>query len=165
MSEHRRPVPPPRESWQRLARVEPVPETEFGLAIMASPPAISGPAVGSLVAGVAAVAASFLVTCFGLAGAGTGWGAPVAGAFAVLAGGLGAAAVGLAIAGLRQTRTGGRPEPGSATGARTAPAAAVSGRGLAVSGLICGASGFVITLTAFAVALAIQLGGGSGPAG
>ena len=78
--------------------------TPYGLAILGPPATTSGAAVGSLVCGIASVLVAMLVTCFGLAGAGDGWGLWVGGAFALLAGALGIAAVGLGIVGVRQTR-------------------------------------------------------------
>lgn len=83
--------------------------TPYGLAILGAPATTSGTAVGSLVCGIASVLVAMLVTCFGLAGADDGWGLWVAGAFALLAGSLGIAAVGLGMVGVRQTRR--RPAP------------------------------------------------------
>lgn len=158
MSQQHQPVVPPREAWQRPVRLEPVPGTPYGLAIFGPPSVTSGPAVGALVAGVAAIFVSFAVTCFGLAGARDGWGALVAGAFAVLAGFLAVTGLGLGAVGLRQTQRSALPAGGSAaTGVRSAPAAAIGGRGLAVAGLICGATGLALTLISLATALAIQL--------
>jgi hypothetical protein len=140
------PAPPPPEAWQRPVRVEVVPDTPYGLAIMGPPEATSGPAIGSLVAGVGSGLVALMVTCVGLAGAGAGWGLWVAGAFAVLAGCLGLAGVGLGLVGMRQTRT--RPSG-------TQPA--VRGRGMAVAGLVCGAGGAVITACSLAAVAAMQL--------
>jgi hypothetical protein len=120
--------------------------TPYGLAILAPPQATSGPALGSLVAGLGSGVVALVVTCLGLAGAEAGWGLWVAGAFAVLAGCLGVAAVGLGVAGVRQTRR--RPSG-------TQPA--MRGRGLAIAGLVCGASGFAVTALSLLAVAAIQL--------
>lgn len=179
------PAPPPREAWQRPVRLEPVPDTPFALAILGSPEATSGPAIGSLVSGVAAALVALVVSCFGLAGAADGWGLWVAGAFAILAAFLGVAAVVLGLTGRRQVRQRtGRPAPRpdpygamspygampSAPGAAVvaAPAAPggdsgagavrpVRGRGMAVAGLICGASALVVVVCSLAGAAVIQL--------
>jgi hypothetical protein len=100
-------------------------------------------AVGALVAGIASILISLLVTCFGLVGAQPGWGAWVAGAFAVLACVVGAAGVGLGLAALRQIR-------------RSQAGTPVRGRGLAIAGLSCGGAGLGITLLAFGLVLALQ---------
>jgi hypothetical protein len=111
-------------------RVEPVPGTEFGVAYLSVPPTVSGLAIGSLVAGIASIVISFVVGCFGLAGGKDGWGPIVAGAFAVLSGLLGLGGVGLGLAATRQIRNSrGR----------------ITGRGLAVAGIVCGGTGVVLT--------------------
>lgn len=145
--------PPPREAARRPTRVEPVPGTSYGLAIFGAPPATSGPAVGALVAGIAALLVSFLVGCVGLAdaassdGGADGWGALVGGAFAVLTGFLGAAAVGLGVVGVRRT------------GSRTQPAdSPVRGRGMAIAGIACGGAGVVIAACSLGVALLAAVG-------
>ncbi len=160
----------PREAWRRPTRVEPVPGTPFGLIVYGSPPVTSGPAIGSLVAGIAGVLVAVAVFCFGLAGAPDGWGPLVAGAFGVLAAVLGLGGIGLALVGLRQTRRGAPPAPGGAGSAETGSAGAgiagaggaterpAAGRGLAVAGLACGAAAVVITVGALALSLVIALG-------
>lgn len=140
------PAPPPPEAWQRPVRVEPVPGTPYGLAILGPPEATSGPATGSLVSGIGSGVVALVVACLGLAGAGAGWGLWVAGAFAVLAGCLGLAGIGLGVAGMRQTRR--RPSG-------TQPA--MRGRGMAVAGLVCGATGVAITALPLLAVAAIQL--------
>lgn len=139
--------PVPRDAYQAPSRVEPVPGTPFGLAYLNVPPGMSGPAVGSLVTGIASILVSFVVICFGVAGASGGWGGWVAGAFAVLAVVAGLAAVGLGLTGLRQLRR-----------ARAYGTIRVTGRGLAISGLSCGAVGIGITLLALVVVLLVALG-------
>ena len=96
-------------------------------------PAVSGMAVGSLVAGITSLLVSLLVACFGFGGAQAGWGGWVAGAFAVLAMLLGVAGAALGAAGLRQIRRG------------VAAADRRTGRGLAISGLSCGVAGVALT--------------------
>src|SRR5690606_34616252 len=141
------PPPPPPEAWQRPARVEPVPGSPYGLAILAPPTATSGAAVGSLVAGIAALVVSLLAACLGLAGAPGGWGLWVNGAFAILAGWLAVGAGLLGVVGIRQTR------PPAAPG-QTRPA----GRGVAVAGLVCGAVALFLTLSGVAVTILAQYG-------
>ena len=157
--QHRPVAPPPREAWQRPVRVEPVPGTPYGLAIYGAPTATSGPAIGALVTGIAAVTVSFVVLCLGLAGVQDGWGAPVSGALAILATFLGVGAIGLGVVGVRHT--GGRtPATGVApTGVESPPVAAIRGRGLAVAGIICGATAVGLTLVSFAAVLAVHVSG------
>ncbi|HEX6969257.1 MAG TPA: hypothetical protein VF174_10655 [Micromonosporaceae bacterium] len=123
-----------------------MPGTPFGLVHLDVPPVVSGPAVGSLVAGVGSVLVSLAVACFGLAGVAGGWGAWVAGAFAILGTLLGSAAVALGLAGHRQIR---RPSP--------PPAVRFTGRGLVIAGISCGAAGLAITFLAFLVVLLLHL--------
>ncbi len=118
-------------------RVEPVPGTPYGLAILGPPESTSGAAVGSLVSGVGSVLVALLVSCVGLLGAEEGWGVWVAGAFALLAGALGVAGVALGVVGVRQTR---RP---AGTGPTDRPP---GGRGMAVAGLVCGGAGLLVTV-------------------
>jgi hypothetical protein len=146
---YRPPVAPPREAMRRPVRIEPVPGTPYGLAIYDSPPAIAGQAIGALLAGIAAILVSFVVSCAGLAAAAAasedqpaGWGPLVGGAFTVLAGFLGLAAIGLGLVGIRRTRPGLRP-----AGQR------IAGRGLAIAGLSCGAVGLTIAVCSLGFAL------------
>jgi len=135
--------PPPSTGWRSPARVEPVPGTPFALAYLDVPPVVSGPAVGGLVAGVAGLLMMVVVACFGLAGARDGWGPPVGGAFAVPATLLGAGAVTLGVLGQRQIR-------------RAAPAR-VTGRGLAIAAVACGASAVALTLLSIGGALLLAI--------
>jgi hypothetical protein len=141
-----RPVaPPPQDSVRRPVRVEPVPGTGYGLAIVGAPAATSGPSVGALLAGIASILVSLLVSCFGLVELSAtddgqrGTGVLVGGAFAVLAGFLGCAGIGLGVAGMRQTKRGAGGPP-------------VAGRGMAIAGLVCGAVGLGIAVCAIGVA-------------
>ena len=124
-------LPPP-------VAVEAMPGTPYAVAVVPVVPTVSGQAIASLVAGVGSILVSLVVICFGVAGADPGWGAMVAGAFAVLAGLAGVAAVVLGQIGRRRIRRG-----------------AVEGRGLAVSGITCGLIGLV--LTGLAMVLAVLL--------
>lgn len=145
------PVPPPREAIRRPARIEPVPDSPYGLAIYGNPPTVSGPAIGSLVAGIAAILVSLAVSCLALVEAAAveqdaGTGALVGGAFAVLAAFLGIAGIGLGAAGMRQTSR-----------RRLAADGAVSGRGIAISGLACGAVGVAIAVCSLGVAVIVAV--------
>jgi hypothetical protein len=126
--------------------VETVPGTEFGVVHLQIAPLTSGMAVGALVVGIAAVLVSLLVVCFGVAGASGGWGAWVAGAFTVLGGLSGVAAIGLGIAAMRQIRRSGRPG-----------LIRFTGRGVAIAGISCGVAGSGISLIALALSLLLQL--------
>jgi hypothetical protein len=145
------PVAPPREAMRRPVRIEPVPGTPYGLAIYDSPPAIAGQAIGALLAGIAAVLVSFVVSCAGLGAAAAagndqsaGWGPLVGGAFTVLAGFLGLAGIGLGLVGIRRTRPGLR-----ADGHR------IRGRGLAIAGVACGAVGLTIAVCSLGFAIVV----------
>lgn len=118
-----------------------MPGTQFGVAIPALSPTVSGLAVGSMVAGIGSDLVSLLVLCFGVAGAQGGWGALVAGAFAALAFLVGGGATGAAAVARRQI--------GNSGGGMT-------GRSLALTGLICGLCG--AGLAVLGLGLAILLG-------
>jgi hypothetical protein len=121
--------PPRPVGYPVPSRIEAVPGTPFAVAILPVPVAASGPAVGALVAGIAAVLVSSTVWIFGLIGAASGNGGLAGGAFALLTGALGVAALVLGWLGRRQV---GRS------------AGAFSGRGTAMAGMICGAVGLLI---------------------
>jgi hypothetical protein len=108
----------------------PVPGTQFGVAVVEIKPTTSGPASASLVVGIASIVVASIVACFAVVGAGRGWGATVAGAFAVLAGLTAAAAIWLCATALTRIR-------------RSAGWGATQGRGMAISGLVCGLVGLV----------------------
>jgi hypothetical protein len=126
-------------------RVDPVEGTAFGVVHLEVAPVTSGMAVGALVAGIAALAVSFLVFCFGLAGAEAGWGALVAGAFTVLGVVAGGGALGLGLAALRQIRRSGQPG-----------LIRFTGRGPALAGVWCGGIGLGTCLLSLALALVVQ---------
>ncbi|WP_091654263.1 hypothetical protein [Micromonospora pallida] len=123
-----------------------VPGTPFGVAHLEVPPVTSGLAVGSLVAGIVSVLVALLVGCFGLAGAAGGWGAWAAGAFTLLGALTGAGALVAGLLGARQVR---RPAP--------PPAVRFTGRGLAVAGISCGATGLALSLLGLGAAVLLQL--------
>jgi hypothetical protein len=131
--------------WGPPGRLETVPGTRFALGYLAVPATTSGMAVGSLVAGIASLLVSLLVACFGLIGAEAGWGAWVAGAFAVLSALLGLGAIGLGAASYRHIRR------------SPAQSDRRTGRGFAIAGISCGAAGVALTALVFAVVLAIQI--------
>ena len=110
-------------------RIDLVQGTPFGVAVSAwrlsrTP---SGPAIGSLVAGIASIFVGLTVSCFGLAGAAEGWGAR------------------------RRRRVhgpGGVPRPGrgrpsasSRCGRSAGAGRLVTGRGMAITGLVLGSVG------------------------
>ncbi len=119
--------------------IQPVPGTPFALAIVGVAATPSGPATASLLVGMGSILVSLVVGCFGTLGATDGWGPTVSGAFAVLATLAGAAALALGQVALRQVRRG---------------AGSVTGRGLGIAGIICGAVGLCLTAVAFVYALA-----------
>ncbi|MFS8477913.1 MAG: hypothetical protein FWJ93_02895 [Micromonosporaceae bacterium] len=133
------PVPPPAGGpWRRPRRIEPVPDTPYGLAYLDVARPTSGPSVGALVTGIAALLVTLLMGCFGLIATTAGTGALVGGAFGVLAALLGSAGIGLGLVGIRQVRRTG-----------------VGGRGMAIAGIACGAAGLVLTVT---ILVALLLG-------
>lgn len=116
----------------RPVSVEAVPGTPFGVAIVEVRPTTSGPASASLVVGLASILVALVVGCFAQVGADRGWGATVAGAFAVLSGLTGLAAVWLCWTALARTR-------------RSVGWGAIRGRGMAIAGLVCGLIGLVLS--------------------
>jgi hypothetical protein len=138
------PVPPPPSgpvvAQGRPVRVDPIPGTEFGIAYLPVNPTFLGLATGSMVAGIGAGLVALVVICFGVAGASPGWGPLVAGAFAILSALLGAAAITAGLTALRQIR--------SARGR-------LRGRGAAIAGIWCGASGLAVAALGFLLALLI----------
>jgi hypothetical protein len=133
-------LPPRPVAFPLPARIEPVPGTPYGLAILPSRPILTGLASGSFVAGIGAVVVSGVVALFALAGASAGWGPLAAGAFAVLSGVLGIGAVVLGLLGLRQIRR----------------SSALTGRGLAIAGLSCGTVAVVLTVIAVISAILLS---------
>jgi hypothetical protein len=124
------------------AHVEPVAGTDFGLAYVVLPPLTSGQAVGALVAGIGSIVVAVVTICFGLIGAGDGWGALVSGAFGILATMLGAAAIAVGTFARRVIRR---------------SQGAIKGSGLAKAGLICGIVGAALAVLGFAGALIATL--------
>lgn len=135
------PSPPgPVAASVRPVRIDPVPGTEFGLAYLPVNPTFLGLGTGSMVAGIGAALVALVVVCFGVAGAGPGWGPLVSGAFAILSALLGAAAITLGLTARRQIR---------------AARGRLKGRGAAVAGIWCGASGLAVAALGFVLALLI----------
>ena len=66
--------PPVTDVATGRSRCEAVPGTPFGLVDRGGAAHLSGPAIGSLVAGIGSILVSLLVVCFGLAGAADGLG-------------------------------------------------------------------------------------------
>ena len=120
--------------------VRPVPGTPFMVAVVGIAPTTSGRAVASLVAGLGSIIVSLVVGCFGVLGGQDGWGAKVAGAFALLALFAGVASVVLGRMATREIR-------------RVRAAERPRGRGIALAGLICGATGIGLTVLSFLLAL------------
>jgi hypothetical protein len=139
------PPPPPDGRWVP-ERVDPVAGTEFGLVRLQVQPVASGLATGSLIAGIASILVSFLVLCFGLAGASAGWGGWVAGAFTLLGVLFGGGATALGVIALRQIRR--SREPGRMR---------FTGRGRGIAGISCGAAGAGISVVSLALGLVLQL--------
>ncbi|GAA3335402.1 hypothetical protein GCM10020358_03540 [Amorphoplanes nipponensis] len=140
------PVLPPRpnEAWTP-ERVEPVPGTEFALVQLRVAPITSGLATGSLIAGIAAILVSTLVLCFGLIGLSDGWGAVVAGAFALLGVLIGGGAAGVGLAARRQIRRSGQDGR-----------VRFVGRGVTTAGICCGFAGLGISALTLLLILVLQ---------
>jgi hypothetical protein len=138
-------APKPHEAWTP-ERVEPVAGTEFALVQLKVVPLTSGLATGSLIAGVAAVLVSTLVLCFGLYGQSAGWGAVVAGAFALLGVLVGGGSVGLGLAARRQIRRSGQDGR-----------VRFVGGGLAKAGISCGAAGLGIAVLTLLLVVVLQV--------
>jgi hypothetical protein len=138
-------LPKPSEAWAP-ERVEPVPGTEFALVQIKVVPITSGLATGSLIGGVAAILVSTMVLCFGLLGLSEGWGAVVAGAFALLGVLVGGGSVGLGLAARRQIRRSGQDGR-----------VRFVGRGLATAGISCGAAGLGIAALTLVLVVVLQV--------
>ncbi|WP_229073968.1 hypothetical protein [Actinoplanes sp. DH11] len=139
------PVAPPAAGWE-LERVDAVGGTGFGLAQLRVVPITSGPAIGSLAAGIGAILVSVVAICFGALGASEGWGPWVGGAFTLLSVLAGGGAVAAGMIALRQIRRSGQPGRVRFTG-----------RGVAISGIVCGASGAGIGLLGLLLGLMLQM--------
>ncbi|MEV6299267.1 hypothetical protein AB0M02_07685 [Actinoplanes sp. NPDC051861] len=139
------PMAPPTAGWE-LERVDMVGGTEFGLAQLRVPPITSGLAIGSLIAGIAAILVSLLTACFGILEASEDWGAWVTGAFTLLTVLAAGGAIGAGMIALRQIRRSGQ------TGK-----VRFTGRGLAISGIVCGVVGAGIGVLALSLGLLSQV--------
>ncbi len=120
--------------------VAPVAGTPYGLAVVGLTPTRSGPAAASLPLGLASIFAAFVVLGFGALGARDGWGPAVSGAFVLPSVFAAVAALVLGRVGINQYRRG---------------AGLVSGRGVAVAGMVCAVIGLVLAGLAFVFALLI----------
>jgi hypothetical protein len=130
----------PQPSRPGPVHVEQVPGTEFGVAYLRVPPTVSGLAVGAMIAGIASILVAFIIGCAGVAGLQNESIPIIAGAFAVLAALLSFAGLGLGYASTRQIRNGrGR----------------FSGRGMGVTGMVCGGVGILFTSGGVLLALAL----------
>ena len=109
------------------------------------PPVTSGLATGAMMAGIGSILVSILVLCFGASGAQEGWGGVVAGAFTLLAVLLGGGAVALGLVASRQIRRSGHDGR-----------LRFVGRGQAIAGIACGATGAGIALLSLGLALLLQ---------
>ena len=140
------PAPPPHDGWWTPAGVDPVPGTEFGLVRLQVAPVSSGLATGALIAGIGSILVSFLVLCFGVAGSSDGWGGWVAGAFTLLGVLSGGGAAALGVVALRQIRRSGQPGR-----------VRFAGRGRAIAGIVCGATGVGISFAALVLSVVLQI--------
>ena len=127
-----------------INRPQPVGGTPFAYAYVRVPPVTSGLAIGSLIAGIASIAVALAMVCLGLGGAADGWGALVAGAFAILSILLGAAGVAFGRSAARLIRRAG---------------GATAGSGMASAGMICGWVGVGVSVIGFFGALAATFAG------
>lgn len=140
------PPPPPEDGRWQPARIDPVGGTEYGLVQIQVPPVVSGQATGAMIAGIGSIVVSLLVFCFGSAGAAAGWGGLVAGAFTLLAVLIGGGAVAAGLIASRQIRRSGRDGMLRFTG-----------RGQAIAGISCGATGVGIALLSLGFSLLVQV--------
>nr|WP_239138338.1 hypothetical protein [Actinoplanes regularis] len=135
------PLPQQSVSGWETERVDVLGGTGFGLVQLRVVPITSGLAIGALIAGIASILVSILVICFGAGGAGP-W---VAGAFTLLSALAGGGAAVAAVLALRQIRRSG--EPGRVR---------FTGRGLAISGIVCGGAGAAISFLALFLGVLLQ---------
>jgi hypothetical protein len=139
----RRPGPPQVISYPTPARFETVTGTGFGVAFLRVPSGPSGLAIGALLTGVGAIGVSLAVWAFGLIGARSGNGGLIGGAFALLTGALGVAGLVLGWLGRRQI---------------SRSAGEFTGRGMALSGMICAGVGLALGAGGELVAILTSLG-------
>ncbi|MFG2038164.1 hypothetical protein [Dactylosporangium sp. NPDC048998] len=130
------PVPPPPAIVPAM-RVDLVQGTPFGVAYPAVQSVPSGQAIGALVAGIASVLVALFAICLGATGASEGWGLAAGGAFTVLGVFLGGGAIGLGLYGIRRIRR--------------AAGEVVTGKGMAITGIVLGAVGAGLALLALLV--------------
>jgi hypothetical protein len=135
---------PPSPALMPAVRVDAIQGTPFGVAYPAVPTTPSGPSIGALIAGIASILVALFAMCLGATGASEGWGLAAAGAFTVLGVFLGAGATGLGLAGLRQIRR------------AAGPGAAITGRGMAVTGIVLGCVGAGLALLVILLTFAMS---------
>jgi len=126
-------MPPPGRQ-PTIGRVQPVSGTPFGIGYVKVPAVTSGLATGALIAGIASILVALGMVCLGLAGASAGWGALVAGAFAILSLLLGIAGAAFGRSAMRMIRR---------------SAGTVDGSGMATAGMVCGWIGVVFSVVGF----------------
>ncbi|GAA2363662.1 DUF4190 domain-containing protein [Dactylosporangium salmoneum] len=123
-----------------MMRVDLVQGTPFGVAYPTVQSIPSGQAIGALVAGIASILVGLFSMCLGASGAQAGWGLSASGAFTVLGVFIGAGALILGLLGNRRIRQ---------------SAGQVTGRGMAISGIVLGAVGVGLALFALLLAAAL----------
>ncbi|MEV6928242.1 hypothetical protein AB0M46_27660 [Dactylosporangium sp. NPDC051485] len=123
-----------------MMRVDLVQGTPFGVAYPTIHPIPSGQAIGAMVAGIASILVGLFSMCLGASGAEAGWGLTASGAFTVLGVFIGAGALILGLLGNRRVRQ---------------SAGQVTGRGMAISGIVLGAVGAGLALLALLLAAAL----------
>jgi hypothetical protein len=138
--QYAQPVRPPSPALVPTMRVDAVQGTPFGVAYPTVQAVPSGPGIGALVAGIASTLVALFAMCLGATGASEGWGLAAGGAFTVLGVFLGGGALGLGLYGTRQIRR--------------AEGRVITGRGMAITGVVLGAVGAGLALFALVVPLA-----------
>lgn len=133
-------VPPPAPVAAPAMRIDVVQGTPFGVAYPTFQAVPSGQATGSLVAGIASILVALFAACLGVTGAEAGWGLAASGAFTILGVFLGGGALGLGLYGLRQIRRAGGQ--------------GITGRGMAITGIVLGAVGAGLAVLALLVSVA-----------
>jgi hypothetical protein len=116
--------------------------TPYAFGYVKVPPVTAGLAIGALIAGIASILVGLGMVCLGLSGASDGWGALVAGAFAILSLLLGVAAVLFGRSASRMIRRG---------------AGTIKGSGMATAGMVCGWVGVGLSVLGFLGALAATI--------
>lgn len=134
---------PPSPALAPSMRVDVVQGTPFGVAYPTVQSTPSGPSIGSMIAGIASVLVALFATCLGVGGAKNGWGPAASGAFTALGVFLGLGAIGLGVYGTRQIRR--------------AAGRVITGRGMAITGIVLGSIGAGLALLAVVAALLLSI--------